>query len=172
MAFIKIFIIFFKIGLFTFGGGYAMLPLIEREIIETRHWITEDDFVDILAVAEMTPGPIAVNSATFVGYRIGGLGGAVAGTFGVVLPSFIIILLIVTSLYQYRYHPKVAQAFKGIRPVVIALIIFAAFKLGVKQHWNVASAGIAVVAFLMLMLFNIHPFIVIMLGAIAGVFLF
>lgn len=171
MIFLKIFIIFFKIGLFTFGGGYAMLPLIEREIIETRHWITEDDFIDVLAVAEMTPGPIAVNSATFVGYRIGGLSGAVAGTLGVVLPSFIVILLIVTSLYQYRYHPKVVKTFKGIKPVVIALIIFASFKLGVKQHWNIASIGIAVIAFLLL-LFNIHPFIVIMLGAIAGMLLF
>ena len=90
----QLFLVFLKIGAFTFGGGYAMIPIIQKEIVENKKWITDDDILEIIAIAESTPGPIAINSATFVGYRVAGFFGAMLATLGVVLPSFVIILLI------------------------------------------------------------------------------
>ena len=102
MILLELFLTFLKIGAFTFGGGYAMLPLIQREIVEKRKWITNDDILEVVAIAESTPGPIAVNSATFVGYRTGGFSGALLATLGVVLPSFVIILIVAKCYDKFR----------------------------------------------------------------------
>ena len=118
----QIFITFFKIGAFTFGGGYAMVPLIQREASEKNGWVTDEDILDIVAIAESTPGPIAINSATFVGYRAAGFLGSVAGTLGVVLPSFTIILLISYVLREFQHIVAVQYAFAGIRAGVLALL--------------------------------------------------
>ena len=118
-----LFLTFLKIGAFTFGGGYAMIPLIQREIVEKKHWISDEEILDIVAIAESTPGPIAINSATFVGYRAGGFAGAFFATFGVVLPSFLIILAISFVLRQFQELKPVQYAFQGIRAGVLALII-------------------------------------------------
>ena len=118
-----LFLTFLKIGAFTFGGGYAMIPLITREMVIRHKWIKESDILDIVAIAESTPGPIAVNSATFVGYKICGIKGAAAATIGVVLPSFIIIFAISFVLAQFEHLKLVQYAFNGVRAGVLALII-------------------------------------------------
>ena len=114
---------FFKIGAFTFGGGYAMIPLIQREVVEKRHWIEQSDILDIVAIAESTPGPIAINTATFVGYRTGGFLGAACATLGVVLPSFAIIFALSFVLRQFQALKAVQYAFWGIRAGVLALLV-------------------------------------------------
>ena len=120
---LQLFWIFFKIGAFTFGGGYAMIPIIQKETVENHKFIKESDILDIVAIAESTPGPIAINSATFVGYQTAGVLGSVCATFGVVLPSFVTILLISFFLRRFMEYNVVRYAFAGIRAGVMALII-------------------------------------------------
>ena len=110
---LQVFWTFFKIGAFTFGGGYAMIPLIQNEAVEKRHWVTDDDILEIVAIAESTPGPIAINSATFVGYRAAGVLGSVCGTLGVVLPSFVIILALSFVLQEFQALRAVQYAFSA-----------------------------------------------------------
>ncbi len=114
---------FFKIGLFTFGGGYAMIPLIRREVIDRKKWIAEAEFLDLLTLAQSTPGPISLNTSVFVGYKMAGFAGALASILGVVIPSFVIILLIAIVFTDFRHNPLVDAAFKGMRPAVVALIV-------------------------------------------------
>ena len=119
----RIFAAFFKIGAFTFGGGYAMIPLIQKEAVEKHGWVSDDDILEIIAIAESTPGPIAINSATFVGYRAAGVFGSACATFGVVLPSFVIILALSAVLQQFQEVLAVQYAFNGIRAGVLALLM-------------------------------------------------
>ena len=125
---LSVFLTFLKIGAFTFGGGYAMIPLIQREAVEKHGWVSDDDILEIVAVAESTPGPIAINAATFVGYRVGGFFGAAAATMGVVLPSFVIILAVSAVLDAFQSLRAVQYAFFGIRAGVLALLL--------KALWN------------------------------------
>ncbi|MFQ8599310.1 MAG: chromate transporter [Oscillospiraceae bacterium] len=124
----ELFLVFLKIGTFTFGGGYAMIPLIHREMVENKSWITDEEIMDIIAIAESTPGPLAVNSATFVGFRIGGFE-ARAATAGVVLPAFVIICVLSLFIVQFKSFKLVSYAFEGIRAGVIVLIVGAVVKL-------------------------------------------
>ena len=126
---LTLFLCFFKIGAFTFGGGYAMLALLENEFVEKKKWITKDDFLDMLAIAESTPGPIAINSATFIGYKNAGVIGSAAATLGVVLPSFIIIFIISLFLDKFLTFALVANAFRGIQACVVYLIGSTGIKL-------------------------------------------
>ncbi len=126
---LDLFLTFARIGLFTFGGGYAMISLIERECVENRQWITHDDMMNVTVIAESTPGPIAINCATFVGYRQKGMAGAVSATLGMILPSFVIIYLISRVLERYLEIGWVAGAFRGIRLAVGLLIVDAAVKM-------------------------------------------
>lgn len=139
---------FFKIGLFTFGGGYAMIPLIEREVIDRRGWVERREFLDLLTLAQSVPGPIAVNTAVFVGYRMRGLRGALAALAGTILPSFTIILLIALFFADIRQNPVVDAAFKGMRPAVVALIIGPVISLARGMHWTmfavIAAAALAI----------------------------
>ena len=143
-----IFASFFKIGLFTFGGGYAMLPLIEQELIAKRGWIEHKEFLDLLTLAQSVPGPIAINTSVFVGYKMRGLKGAVAALLGSVLPSFVIILAIALMFADIRHNPVVDAAFKGMRPAVVALIVVPVFSLARGMHWSmffvIAAAAFAV----------------------------
>ncbi|MCM1301716.1 MAG: chromate transporter [Alistipes senegalensis] len=125
---------FFKIGLFTFGGGYAMIPLIRREVIDRRGWIAEPEFLDLLTLAQSAPGPISLNTSVFVGYKMRGYAGAVAAILGVVVPSFVIILLIALLFADIRTNPVVDAAFKGMRPAVVALIIVPVISLAKGMH--------------------------------------
>ena len=126
---LTVFWVFFRIGAFTFGGGYAMLPLISEETVNKRNWISESDILDIIAIAESTPGPVAINSATFVGYRVAGFWGSFFATLGVVTPSFVIILIISYILNEFKSLKAVQYAFNGIRAGVLALIIKALYKM-------------------------------------------
>ena len=139
---------FFKIGLFTFGGGYAMVPLIEAEIIERRRWLPQGEFLDLLTLAQSSPGPIAVNTSVFIGYKVRGLRGAAAALLGTVTPSFVIILAIALMFADIRHNPVVDAAFKGMRPAVVALIVVPVFSLARGMHWSmffvIAAAAFAV----------------------------
>lgn len=129
----QLFTSFFKIGAFTFGGGYAMIPLIQNEAVENKHWVTDDDILEILAIAESTPGPIAINSATFIGYRVAGVLGSACATLGVVLPSFMIIMALSFVLQQFQQVQAVQWAFQGIRAGVLALLVKALWTMYKKS---------------------------------------
>ena len=126
---LTLFLCFFKMGAFTFGGGYAMLALLENEFVEKKKWLTKDEFLDMLAIAESTPGPIAINSATFIGYKTAGVIGSAAATLGVVLPSFIIIFIISLFLDKFLTFKIVSNAFRGIQACVVYLIGSTGIKL-------------------------------------------
>ena len=145
----KVFLTFLKIGAFTFGGGYAMIPLIQKEAVENHHWITDDDILEIIAIAESTPGPIAINSATFVGYRTCGVLGSAAATLGVVLPSFVIIYAISFVLRQFQELKAVQYAFHGIRAGVLALLCKALWGMYKKNQKNWASYIVMAGSFLL-----------------------
>ncbi len=125
---------FLKIGIFTFGGGYAMIPLIRREVIDRRHWIEEHEFLDLLTLAQSAPGPISLNTSVFVGYKMRGFAGAVASILGVVVPSFVIILAVAILFADIRHNPVVDAAFKGMRPAVVALIVVPVISLARGLH--------------------------------------
>lgn len=130
---------FFKIGLFTFGGGYAMIPLIQTEITEKHKWMKSEEIFEIIVIAESTPGPIAINSATYVGYKVAGVFGAFCATLGVVLPSFSILYIISLFLQQFLSFELVQSAFKGIKVAVALLIISAAMKLSKKMPKSLST---------------------------------
>ena len=163
-----LFLTFLKIGAFTFGGGYAMIPLIQHETTEKHHWITDDDILEIVAIAESTPGPIAINSATFVGYRVGGFLGAMAATLGVVLPSFAIILAISYLLRGFGDLPAVQYAFRGIRAGVLALLVKAVWTMYKKVGKNLVGYIVMAAAFIAVALFDVSVLWVIIGCAVFG----
>ena len=152
---LDLFLTFAKIGLFTFGGGYAMIPLIENSCVERKRWISHDEMMDIAVIAESTPGPIAINCATYVGYKRKGLAGAVAATVGIVLPSFCIILLISSLLDNFLEIAWVAHAFMGIKLAVGILILDAAIRMIGKMPKKPIPLAIMGGAFCAMMLINI-----------------
>lgn len=167
-SFWQLFLTFFKIGLFTFGGGYAMIPLIQKETVETKKWISDDDILEIIAIAESTPGPIAINSATFVGYRVRGFWGAFCATFGVVLPSFLIILAIAFVLREFSSIKAVQYAFWGIRAGVLALVFKALVTMYKKSKKGIFQACVSIAAFLIAAFLDVNVIFVIIGCAIAG----
>ena len=164
----KVFATFFKIGAFTFGGGYAMIPLIQKETVENHKWITDDDILEIIAIAESTPGPIAINSATFVGYRTCGVLGALAATLGVVLPSFLLILGISYVLREFQELKAVQYAFNGIRAGVLALLFKALWGMYKKSPKGWATYVIMAGSFLLTAILDINVLYVIIGCAIFG----
>ena len=164
----KVFLSFFKIGAFTFGGGLAMIPLIQREAVEKQGWVTDDDILEIVAIAESTPGPIAINSATFVGYRASGVIGSAAATFGVVLPSFLIILTISAVLRQFQNIPAVQYAFWGIRAGVLAMLLKSLYTMFKKSVKNWVGYVAMAAAFLLTAFLDVHILIIIASCALFG----
>ena len=165
---LSLFWTFFKIGAFTFGGGYAMIPLIQREMAEKKGWISEKDILDIVAISESTPGPISVNSATFVGYQVGGVMGSFLATLGVVLPSFIIIFAVSFVLKQFEQIRAVKYAFWGIRAGVLALIIKGFISMYKQCPKNIFSYIIAFLAFAASAIFSFNVLIIIVSAAAVG----
>lgn len=165
---LSLFCTFFKIGAFTFGGGYAMIPLIQRETVDKKGWITSDDILEVVAVAESTPGPIAINAATFVGMRVGGVLGAICATLGVVLPSFAIISVITVFLNEFSHLQAIRYAFAGIRIGVLALILGALVSMIKKAVKNVFAIILSVLAFISVAFFNVNAIAVIVICAIIG----
>lgn len=164
----QLFLTFLKIGAFTFGGGYAMIPIIQKEIVEKRKWITDDDILEIIAIAESTPGPIAINSATFVGYRVAGFFGAFFATLGVVLPSFVVILVISFVLREFQNIKAVQYAFNGIRAGVLALLIKALVSMYKKAPKNLISYIVMGCSFVITAFSDINVLFVIIGCAVFG----
>jgi chromate transporter len=163
----QIFWIFFKISPVSFGGGFAMIPLIEKEIVEKRKWVTKEDMTEILALSQTVPGAVAVNSATFIGHRITGIKGAVAAMAGVSLPTFLIVLVLGISYFYIQDNLKLEAAFVSIRVTIVALILYAAIKIAGtaivdKTTFFIVIAGVPV-------LFLIHPIIAILLSGLTGI---
>jgi len=163
-----LFLTFFKIGAFTFGGGYAMIPLIQKEAVENKKWITDEGILEIIAIAESTPGPIAINSATFVGYRTCGFLGALCATFGVVLPSFCVILAISYVLSAFQELKAVQYAFNGIRAGVLALLLKALWTMFKKSPKGWVAYVVMAAAFVVTAFTNVNVFFVIIGCAVFG----
>ena len=166
---LSLFLTFMKIGLFTFGGGYAMIPLIQRETVENKKWIGDDDILEIVAIAESTPGPIAINAATFIGCRVGGFSGALAATVGVVLPSFAIITAISFVLAAFQDVLWIRYAFNGIRAGVLALIVKALWSMYRQSPKGVFAYLIMLGAFAAAAFLPVNVVFVILFCAAAGI---
>lgn len=164
----QLFSIFFKIGSFTLGGGYSMLPLIEREIVDNRKWINHKDFIDMLALAQSAPGVIAINTAIFVGYKIKGIKGSLVTSLGCALPSFLIILFVATVFTDIRDNEVVNRVFKGIRPAIVALIAAPVFNMAKAANVTWKTAFIPIGAALLIWA-GLSPIIVIILAIAGGI---
>ena len=169
---VRLFIAFLKIGTFSFGGGYAMLPLIQKEIVESNTWISMSEFTDIIGISQMTPGPVAINSATFVGYKVGGVIGSIIATLGVITTSFILITIINKLLSKFKESKVVKTALLGMRPVLIALIIYAFIDLAKESYVDLKSIIITLIIGVILLSKKVHPILVIVIAAILGVFFY
>ena len=167
-SFFKLFTTFFRIGLFTFGGGYAMIPLIERDVVQRNGWIKPTEFADLLALAQSAPGVFAVNMAVFVGYKLRGVPGALAAAFGCVLPSVMIILLIALFFRQFRHIEVVNNVFKGIRPVVVALIAVPVFNVAKSAKVGWSTVWVPVLAAFLIVAMGVSPVYIILIAGIAG----
>ena len=168
---IDLFFTFCRIGGLTFGGGYAMLPIIQKEIVEEKKWATEEEVLDYYAVGQCTPGIIAVNTATFIGYKVHGIIGAIVATLGVVFPSLIIITIIAALLKNFASYAIIQHAFSGIRVVVIALIISAILKLAKTSIKNSTTLIIAIIAFILVAFVNLSPIYIVIAAACIGLIL-
>lgn len=184
MILLQLFWSFFQIGLFSIGGGYAAMPLIQNQTVELHQWLTMTQFADIMTIAEMTPGPIAINSATFVGTQVAGIPGALVATFGCVLPSSVIVMSLAYLYYRYRGFSMVNGILAGLRPAVIAMIASAGLSLfnmalyGQQRlpsnFWSFDLIGlfIFIIAFILLRKFKANPIHVMMLSGIGGIVLY
>lgn len=166
---LQVFLSFFKIGLFTFGGGYAMISVISAELVERKKWLTQDDMTDMLIISEMTPGAIAVNSATFVGYKVAGVLGGILGTLGVVLPSLTIITVLSFFVHYLEEVAWLAAAFKGIQAVVVVLIVNAMVKFFRQLDKSWQSYLIAAAAFAVTLLTDLNVIFLILAGGVYGI---
>jgi len=167
--YLNLFWTFFKIGLFTFGGGYAMISIIHKESVEKNKWINEEDMNNIIVVAESTPGPIAINSATFIGYKVGKFLGALLAVIAVSLPSLTIITLISIFLNHFKSIEAISYAFEGIRAAIIILIVEAVFKLSKPLNKNAMFYALVTVSFILNFFFNISAIIIILSGICIGI---
>lgn len=166
---LKLFLTFLKIGAFSFGGGYAVLSLIQEEVIEGNRWISPEDFIDIVAISEMTPGPIAVNSSTFVGYKVGAMAGSALATLGVVLVPIVITLIVSIYYNKFKHLKQVNWVIRGIRPAVLGLIAAACIKIGKVSIVDVKGIIIALLVFLGVYKLKINPIIAILISGVLGV---
>lgn len=167
--YLKLFISFFKIGAFTFGGGWAMIPLIEREVVDKQNWIKREDFVDALAIAQSLPGVLAVNISILIGNKLRGLRGCLMAALGTILPSFLIILAIAIWFVQSYDNPVVERIFKGIRPAVVALIVSPVFTTAKTARINIKTVIIPIIVALSIWLGGVSPIWFVLLGAIGGI---
>ena len=164
----SLFTTFFHIGLFTIGGGYAMIPLIEAKVVEEKQWISHEELLDLMAVAQSCPGIFAVNIAIFIGYKVRGTWGALLSTLGCILPSFLIILAIALFFRQFQDNPWVARAFRGIRPCVVALIAAPTFKMAKTARINRYNIWIPVLGAFLIWMFGVSPIWIIVAAGIGG----
>lgn len=162
------FLSFMRIGLFTIGGGYAMIPLIEADVVEKKRWVDKEEFLDLMAIAQSCPGIFAVNISIFIGYKLRGIRGSLACTLGTILPSFLIMLCIALFFQQMRGNATVESIFRGIRPAVVALIAAPVFKMGKSARITRTNIWIPVVAALLIWQFGVSPIYIIILAGLGG----
>ena len=165
----QLFISYLKIGFFGFGGGYAMLPILQREIVEKKHWATDADLTDYYAIGQCTPGVIAVNTSTFIGYKTHGILGGIAATAGMITPSLIIITIIAAFIQQFAHLAVVQHAFAGIRIAVCALVLQSVWKMAKKGVVDVPTSVILLVTFAAVAFFGVSPVVMVVLAAAAGI---
>lgn len=163
----QLFWTFFKISPVTFGGGFAMIPLIEKEVVEKKQWLSSEDIADVFALSQSVPGAVAINSATFIGQRIGGFKGAIAAMIGVSLPPFFIVLTLGTFYFLIQDNPKIAAAFLAIRASIVAIIAYAAIKMAKTAIIDKSTFSMMILA--VPAMFFIHPIIAIFAGALMGI---
>ncbi|MDY6248421.1 MAG: chromate transporter [Prevotella sp.] len=164
----QLFKTFSKIGAFTFGGGYAMIPMIEAEVVDNHHWLSKEEFVDLIAVAQSCPGVFAINISTFIGFRLRRHTGAIVAAAGAALPSFLIILLIALFFHRFMDVPWVAAMFNGIRPAVVALIAVPTFNLAKSAHITLSNCWIPIVTALLIWLLGVNPILIILAAGLGG----
>lgn len=167
----KLFWVFFKIGAFTFGGGYAMIPLIQDEVVEKKKWLKESEFIDLLAIAQSFPGPLALNTAIIVGNKYNGIKGSLITSFAIALPSFVVILIIAILFAQYRHDPIIERIFLGIRPAVVGLIAAPLFRMGKSAGVTFRTIWIPIVVALLVWLVDLSPIYLILIAIVAGLLL-
>ena len=184
MIYLKLFFSFIQIGLFSIGGGYAALPLIQEQVVDIHHWLTMTEFTDLITISQMTPGPIAINSATFVGNRIAGIGGSVVATLGCIFPSFIIVVTLAYFYFKYKNIVIVQGILGGLRPAVVALIASAGISILVTAFWgekgfttilsdiNYIAIGLFLVSFIVLRKFKPNPIWVMASSGIVGMIIY
>ena len=168
---LELYLSFFRIGLLTFGGGYAMLPMLQREVVDKHGWVTQEDVLDCYAIGQCTPGVIAVNTATFVGYRQKGTLGGLVATLGVITPSVIIITLIALLLRGFASNPYVVHAFAGIRIAVAVLSLMAVIKLYKSGVKGAAGNALMALSFLLRVFFSVSPVLLVLAAVILGIML-
>lgn len=174
MIYLQLFWVYIKIGIFGFGGGYAMLSLIQDEVVDRYGWISSQEFTDIVAISQMTPGPIGINSATYIGYTAtGNVWGAIIATFAVCLPSFILVLLISYFFAKFKNNRYVEAAFVGLRPATVGLIAAAALLLMNSENFiDYKSYLIFAASFFLVWKFKVHPILMIIIAGVAGAILY
>ncbi len=165
----KLFIVFFKIGAFTFGGGFAMIPLIRKEVVIKREWLNDDEFMDMLVIAQSAPGPVALNTALFVGNKRLGFKGSLFSGAGVIIPSFVAILLIAIVFTQFKDNPVIERIFKGIRPAVVALIVTPLFQLGKAAKITWLTIWIPISVALLVWLLHVSPIYIVVCSIALGI---
>lgn len=170
--YLDLFLIFFKIGAFTFGGGYAMIPLIKKEIVDNKGWVKNDEIVDLFAIAQTIPGAIAINSSSLVGYKIAGKKGAIISTLGVILPSFMIISIIAAFFTKISDYPQVKAIFEGINASVVALILIASINISKAAIKDKFTFSITILTVIAIVIFDINPIFTILLGAVPGLIIY
>ena len=168
MKYISLFKTFMKIGIVTFGAGYAMIPIIEQEVVTKHQWMTRDEFVDAIAVTQTCPGALAINMSSLIGYKLAKVPGAIVCTLGASLPSFLIILAIAMFFHQFENNKVVAALFAGIRPAVVALIAVPTFSLAKSAHISLVNCWIPILSALLIWLIGINPIWVIIAAAVGG----
>ena len=159
---------FFRIGIFTLGGGYAMIPLIEEEVVNRHRWVSREEMLDLIAIAQSCPGVFAINIAIFIGYKLNKVRGAIATSLGTALPSFLIILIIAMFFHQFEDNKVVAAMFRGIRPAVVALIAVPTFNLGKRAQLNKFTIWIPIISALAIWLLGVSPIWIIILAGLGG----
>lgn len=172
MILVKLFGIFFKIGAFSFGGGYAMLPFIQKEIIENNYFISVREFLDIIGISQMTPGPVAINSATFVGFKVAGIFGSIVSTIGVVLSSFILVLIVSKTLNKFKENKFIKGALLGMRPVLVALVVKAFIDLAKTSYTSISTVIIGGIITILIFYRKLNPIICIVVSAVLGLIIY
>ncbi len=169
---LNLFLTFFKIGVFGFGGGYSMLPFIEQQVVSSNSWISKSQFLEIIGISQMTPGPVSINTATFVGYKVNGVIGGLIATLGVITFSFIAVILVSKSLSKFKNNRYIEGALSGMKPILIALVISAFISLAKESYYDIKSIIIGVISLGLLLSKKVHPILVIVISAALGLILY